>query len=69
MISNILHLLPAFVNGTRMIDCLNLFVFSQESQERRQLLERELKSQNSGLSFLPVHTIELNVHSICMYGA
>lgn len=60
MISYTSHLVPAFVNGARKIDCLALFVFSQESQEKEQLLEREFKSQSSGLSFLPLHTIELN---------
>lgn len=40
MISYTSHLVPVFVNGARKIYCLTLFVFSQESQEKRQLLER-----------------------------
>ena len=41
MISYTSHLVPVFVNGARKIYCLTLFVFSQESQEKRQqLLEK-----------------------------
>lgn len=60
MVSYTSHLVPAFVHGARKIYCLTLFAFSQESREKGQLLEREFKSQSSGLSFLPVHITELN---------
>lgn len=57
MISYASHLVPVFVNGARKIHCLALFVFSQESQEKGQLLEN---SRAKVLSFLPLHTTELN---------
>lgn len=57
----VFHTLFLLLLTRRNIYCLALFVLSQESQEKRQLLEREFKSQNWSLSFLPLHTMNLIV--------